>query len=244
MSEACCILLGATRASGSEPIGTRRTGLTAFEHTFDHGCMTIADLDRGKAATIEALRSRMRGMETTAVETVGLPTPSALRRVLPSLRIGGVHAVDSRSLALRMLAAAIPSGGWSAIVGLADVGVEAAADAGVPVERVVLVPQPGEAWASAVAGFAEVLPVVLAAAPPRLAPAEAARLAARVRGADGCLLVLGDWPQPASRIRTLGTAWGGVDDGLGRIRTARLELEVTADDRVPRRAIVELGGER
>jgi hypothetical protein len=218
--------------------------LTAFEHTFDHGCVTIADLDRGKAATIEALRSRMRGMESTAVEVVGLPTPAALHRVLPALRVGGVHAVDSRSLALQMLAAAMPAGGWGAIVGLADVGVEAAADAGVPVDRVVLVPQPGEAWASAVAGFAEVLPVVLAARPARLAPAEAARLAARVRGADGCLLVLGDWPQPASRIRTLGASWGGADDGLGRIRTARLEVEVSAGDRVPRRAVVDLGGAR
>lgn len=205
--------------------------------------MTITQAGAARTATIEALRTRMRGLEAPAVEVAGVPTPTALRALLPSLRIGSVHSVEPRSLALLCLAAAMPTGGWSAIVGMPDVGVEAAADAGVAIDRLVLVPRPGRAWGDVVASFAEVMPVVLAAAPATIAPAEAARLEARLRSAGSCLIVHGAWPSPATRIRRVDIAWGGLDSGLGRIARAEAELEVTGTDRVPRRARVALAPE-
>lgn len=209
--------------------------------------MTIADLDRTRSAsqraTIESLRERMRGMEAPAVEAPGRPAPAPLSRVLPSLRVGAVHSVESRSLALLCLASAMPEGAWGAVVGVPDLGIEAAADAGVAVDRLVLVPNPGGAWGSAVAGLAEVMPVVLAAAPPGIAPGEAARLEARLRNADTCLIVLGAWPSPATRIRMVAADWQGTADGDGRIQQALLEVEVSAGA-APRLARVQVGRRR
>lgn len=204
--------------------------------------MTIIDAGGQRTATIEALRARMRGLEAPDVATRGLPVPAALQRVLPVLRTGAVHSIESRSLALQCLAAAVPTGAWSAIVGMPDVGVEAAADLGIAVDRLVLVPTPGGAWNDAVASLAEVMPVVLAAGPARITSGEAARIEARLRAADACLIVHGAWPSPTTRIRSLGVDWRGTDAGLGRIARGSMELEVTGADGRPRRARMPIGG--
>ena len=72
--------------------------------------------------------------------------PAGLDEVVRRLRSGAAHSIESRSLALVCMGAAMPPGAWGAIVGMPDLGIEAARDLGVPIDRVALVPHPGRAW--------------------------------------------------------------------------------------------------
>ena len=116
--------------------------------------------------------------------------------------------------------------GWGGVVGMPEVGVEAARDWGVELSRMVLVPDPGS-WLETVAALIEGLDVVLAAAPAPVAPAAAQRLVARLRDRGTTLVVQGDWPGAHARIdaRTLG--WQGLGHGYGALESQRLEVTVT-----------------
>ncbi len=199
-----------------------------------------------RTATVEALRARLRGMQQAAPQHVA-PTlddaaPAGLDEVVRRLRAGRAHSIESRSLALVCMGAAMPSGAWGAIVGMPDLGIEAARDLGVPIERVALVPHPGRAWFDVVASLAEAMPVVLAASPGRVTPTEAARLVARLRQASSTLLVAGPWPNAATVVRSVRAEWQGLADGDGRIAGGTLLVEA-ASGGAPSVARIPIGGD-
>ncbi|SDS29446.1 hypothetical protein SAMN04489719_1988 [Agrococcus carbonis] len=183
-----------------------------------------------RTATVEALRARLRGMQQAApqhgVPSLDAAAPAGLDDVVRRLRSGAVHSIDSRGLALVCMGAAMPAGSWGAIVGMPDLGIEAARDLGVPIERIALVPHPGRAWLDAVASLVEAMPVVLAASPGRVAPTDAARLVARLRQASSTLLVAGPWAGAATTVRSVRAEWQGLEDGDGRIASGDLLVEV------------------
>ena len=184
-----------------------------------------------RTATIEALRERLRGMQQAVPQQapeLDESAPAGLDEVVRRLRVGAAHSIESRSLALACLGAAMPSGAWGAIVGMPDLGIEAARDLGVPIERVALVPRPGAAWLDVVASLAEAMPVVLAASPGRVSPTDAARIAARLRQASSRLFVIGPWPNAATVVRSVRAEWQGLADGDGRIAAGSLVVEASA----------------
>jgi len=88
------------------------------------------------------------GLTTPATEITGrvLPVRGELADLLPwgGLRRGSTVSVrGSTSLLLALLATATAEGCWAAVVGLPHLGVLAAAELGVAVHRLALVPQPG-----------------------------------------------------------------------------------------------------
>lgn len=79
-----------------------------------------------------------------------LPVRPDLAALLPAggLPLGSTVAVDGSSrLLLIMLAATTAAGSWAAIVGLPDLGLLAAHDCDVVLERLAIVPNPGSRWA-------------------------------------------------------------------------------------------------
>ncbi|MEV7528168.1 hypothetical protein [Agrococcus sediminis] len=198
-----------------------------------------------RTATVEALRERLRGMQQAGslqVEPAPVePAAVGLAEVVRALRPGAAHSIESRSLALACLGAAMPAGAWGAIVGMPDLGVEAARDLGVPIERIALVPHPGRAWFDVVASLAEAMPVVLAASPGRVTHTDAARIAARLRQASSTLLVAGPWPNAATVVRSLRAEWEGLADGDGRIAGGSLLVEASSGG-APRLARIPIGG--
>lgn len=172
---------------------------------------------------VEMLQERIRRMQATRLETREIPTLSLLSPVLPggSLRQGGVYAVDgSASLLMALLAGPSKAGAWCAAVGMPDFGVEAAAGFGIALERLVLVPDPGRQWLSVVAALVDVIPVVAVRPAARVAPGEAARLAARLHQHDATLIVEGPWPGSDARIGLRESRWAGLGRGHGHL-TAR-----------------------
>jgi hypothetical protein len=112
-----------------------------------------------------------------------LPVPDELARLLPwgGLRRGSTVSVrGSMSLLCALLATATAGGSWAAVVGVPDLGLLAAAEFGVAVHRLVLVPRPGEEFPSVVAALLDGVDLV-AAAPP--GDAERSGAVARAGGA-------------------------------------------------------------
>lgn len=192
------------------------------------------------APTLDVLRERIRGMQD-GVPRVPVPTHPALADLL-QLRTGGAYEVDRASLALALLAAPSARGAWSAVVGAADFGIEAAADLGVDLTRTVLVPDPGEMWLEATAALVDVVSVVLLRLPTSVRDAvtaqTASRLAARLRKRSAALIVWGSWPGAEARISVESSLWAGAEAGHGRLRSRKVVLGVQHGSAPVRRAEV------
>ncbi|WP_433029960.1 hypothetical protein [Actinomycetospora sp. CA-053990] len=121
-----------------------------------------------------------------------LPVMGPLAGVLPGggLRRGSAVAVcGSTSLLLALLAEASRAGAWCALVGLPDLGIQAAAEAGLDLSRTALVPRPGPRPAAVVAALVDGVDVVVldTTLPGVRWPAgDRQRLGARVRQRGRC----------------------------------------------------------
>ena len=163
-----------------------------------------------------------------------LPVLPPLEPLFPTggLRRGSVVSVaGSTSLALSLLAATSAQGSWCAAVGLPSLGLAAAAELGVVLERFPLVPSVGRGsgpggWAWVVATLLDAFDVVLARPEAGVKVADARRLTARVRERGAVLVVAGEeWPEPAEvRLSVAAASWEGVGRGHGRLRARRVDV--------------------
>jgi hypothetical protein len=190
---------------------------------------------------IRALQSRIQQMQATKLDTRSVRTHPALSGLLPggSLRSGAAYSVE-RSTALVMALMAGPSsdGVWCGVVGMPDFGVEAAARFGIDLERLALVPHPGEEWLTVTAAMADVVGVVVTRPPRRVPDASIARLQARIRQREATLIVLGDWPQSEATLRITESSWAGIGRGHGHLegRQAMVSVQGRGGAGRPRRA--------
>ena len=196
----------------------------------------MAATDSGLSTTLSssgaAARTELVGPGTTLADERLLPVVPALQPLLPGhgLRRGTTVAVaGSAALALALVAGASAAGSWVAAVGLPDLGIVAAAETGVALERLALVPAPGaRAWPAVVAAFLDAIDVVLVGSPPRLPAAQARRLAARARERGAVLVPLGAWPQAADlRLAVTASAWQGLGQGHGHLTARQAEVSIT-----------------
>jgi hypothetical protein len=208
---------------------------------------------------------RAAGLVRVATEPAGvgvdqvLPVAAALRPLFPGggLRRGGTVtlttpetsgdalATGSTSLLFALLAEASAAGSWCAVVGLPRLGLVAAAEAGVALERLALVPNPGPEWGPVVAALLDGFDIVVASAPAAVSAAVTNRLAARARQRGAVLLPVGlRWLGADLTLEVVNAAWQGLEQGRGRLR--RYRAEVLAYGRGvaarPRRAHLWLAG--
>jgi hypothetical protein len=170
-------------------------------------------------AAVEELRERLGPLPATGL----LPVAAPLDALFPGggLARGSVVAVEgSVWLALGVMArASSEAGSWCAVVGMSSLGAAAAAEVGVDLARLVLVPSPGNDWAAVVAALLDGVDIVLYHAIRDVRATEARRLAARARERRSVLLVSGTpWPEAVDlRLRVTDTEWTGLHAGYGRI---------------------------
>jgi hypothetical protein len=149
-----------------------------------------------------------------------LPVGSQFEGLFPfgGLVRGSVVAVDSPALALALLAPVSMAGSWCAVSGFPALGLTAVAEAGIDLTRFVVVPDPGEQWAAAVAALLDGFDAVLVRPPPRASAVDGRRLAARARERRSTVIALGGWPQQVDlHLRIARSSWTGLDHGYGRI---------------------------
>lgn len=167
-------------------------------------------------AEIEILRRNLQRMQADPTRQP-LPTPDVVRGLI-EVRTGGAYRVDDQSLAIAVLSAASAEGSWVGVVGVDDLGLEAAAESGLDLTRAVMVPDPGAGWLEAVTALVDVLPIVLLRPPSRVDQRLAAKVGARLRKRSATLFVQGDWPGAEARLWLEQTRWSGMGDGYGRLR--------------------------
>src|SRR3954469_25378007 len=184
--------------------------LTGFERMFEH---------RGMAAVVPAPAQRARP------ETVGRSEGDRPLPVLPALeplfatgglrRGSAVTVRGSASLLLALLAGPSGRGAWCGVVGVPGLGLAAAAEAGIALERLALVPDPGRDWAAVAAALLDAMEVVVVAPRGRVPDADVRRLAARARQRGAVLVPFGPvpWPGAELRLSLVDGVWEGLGDG-------------------------------
>ncbi|WP_235566620.1 hypothetical protein [Microbacterium sp. Root61] len=189
---------------------------------------------------VQALRAKLERVQGRRLDVPVLPTHPAFTELLPGggLRPGSAYSLaPSMSLLLALMARPSQEGTWCGVIGMPELGAEAAERLGVNLDRLVLIPDPGPRWLVVAATVAEVLPIVAVRPPGRVMDAEAARLGARLRDRGSVLIVQGQWPQAEATLRVSEPEWSGLGNGYGYL--AGRALTVTSSSRrwpVPRRS--------
>ncbi|MGQ0830089.1 MAG: hypothetical protein ACT4OV_00250 [Microthrixaceae bacterium] len=166
-----------------------------------------------------------------------LPVLEALEDLLPGagLRRGATVSISAApgvggatSLAMALVAEASRNGSWVAAVGLASLGLVAADELGVALERLVLVAAPQrEGWGGVLAALIDGFDlVVLHPGRGGVRPADARRLVARARERGSVLVQLGPgWPEGADlALEVTHARWEGLDGGHGHLRARKVRV--------------------
>jgi hypothetical protein len=163
-----------------------------------------------------------------------LPVVAPLAALLPGrgLRRGSTVAVTgamgATSLMLALLAEASATGAWAGVVGRPDLGLVAAAEAGVALDRLALVPYPGTDLVAVAAALLDGLDLVAVAGPVQHG-GDRKRLAARARQQGAVLLSLGSWPGADLELACEQGWWRGVSAGggdLGRLTAREVRVQL------------------
>ena len=182
-----------------------------------------------------------KGRPVATADTRLLEVPGALGGLFPDggVRRGSTVVIGTgsggSSVAL-VLAAAVTSGGsWAAAVGLPSLGLVAASELGVRLERLALVPHPGAQWTIVVAALLDGVDLLILAPPVRVRGADARRLAARARERGVVMVVLDGatssgfgWPEPPDiKLTAIRSAWDGLGAGHGHLKSRRVDVRLT-----------------
>ncbi|MGH3762543.1 hypothetical protein [Actinophytocola sp.] len=160
-----------------------------------------------------------------------LPVHTDLAGLFPwgGLRRGSTVSVHgSTSLLLALLAPPTASDSWAAVVGMPNLGVLAAAELGVAVDRLALVRHPGADLPTVVAALLDGMDLVVTPRA-RLTDAQARRLSTRARHRGAVLLAVGAWPGVDLELHCVRSRWAGIGEGYGYL--ARREVTVRARGR-------------
>jgi hypothetical protein len=199
----------------------RVQGLDLYEQLFDTGrpmSSSVVRLHQRTPASLEDLQARLTPL-TRADEQLH-PVDERFHAVLPwpGLRRGSVIESESQSVAWALVAQAMQAGAWAAVVGSDSCGWAAAAELGVPLERVaVIAAPPPEVAVTVLAALVDAIEIVLVDPSVHLRPAELRRLLARVRERRGLLISFGPvgqaWEGVEVRLRVTESRWHGLGEG-------------------------------
>jgi len=197
---------------------------------FDYGSMPVATAVP-REVVLARLQAQVNTLERRGHAPAYAVTPGLAPVLDGGLKPGAAYALEQSAagaLLLALLAAPSQDGLWCGLVGLPDVGIEAAKLAGVSLDRLALVPDPGVRWLSVVATLSLVLPVLAVRPPGPVRPADAAKLAARLRDHETVLLVVGSWPGAEAVIGVDEPQWQGIGEGYGYLARREVAIHVTS----------------
>ena len=191
-----------------------------------------------------------------------LPVDAAFATLLPDPglirgRIVGCSGAAATSLALALASRATTTGSWLAVVGMAPIGIEAAGELGVAIDRLVAVDadgrQTGE-WADRVAAVADGFELILTTLPggPSTRAERAIRKVRQRIQARGAVLLMVSARRSGATSSTASSGigadvvlevtageWEGLGRGHGYLRRRRVVVRASGR-RVPRQVEREL----
>ena len=173
-----------------------------------------------------------------------LPVAAPFDELLPDGLVRGqvvaCRGAAARSLAFGLVREALVEGGWMAVVDVSTFGTDAAAEFGVPLERVVRIDTGADRAAgaehdwidvlgAAVDGFDLILTRVPAGLRDDRRPAAVRKLGSRLQQKGAVVVTLG---APGAlggdvELATQRTVWAGLGDGTGHLRRRVIDVEVS-----------------
>ncbi|MEN3263555.1 hypothetical protein [Pseudonocardia sp.] len=199
------------------------------------------ELARGLLRRMEDRSATVRPVATPEADGKVLPVAEPLARLLPAggLRRGATVALPAgpgaTSLLLALLAEASAGGAWVGVVGRPGLGLLAAVEAGVRLERLALVPHPGTDLMAVTVALLDGMDVVAVSGADRagVRAADRQRLAARARQRGAVLLALGPWPGADVELHCVDAQWQGLGAGAGRLRSRRVRVQLKGRGAAP-----------
>jgi len=149
------------------------------------------------------------------------------------------------SLALSLCSLATQQGSWLGVVGVDHLGLLAAVEHGVALERTVLVhpPQTSREWSVTVAAAIEGLDLLIVAVPERLSVNDARRVQTRLQSRRAVMIIVENTVLSQSRsmhgsnesqqfladvvLDTKTKSWSGVDRGAGYLQHRDVRIRVS-----------------
>lgn len=198
----------------------------------DTGWVTTTPLEALEVARTTLRRAELRAGVRSS--TTSAPDVEEADRPLGAILDGGRLPVGaasviqgSTSLLLALLAQSQRSSGWVAVVGAPSLGYLAAAQAGISLERLAVIPHAGEDPAGVVAALLDGMRYVVVGPATALSTSERRRLLARARERGVGLVSTREWEQAAVRLDVEAHRWSGVDRGSAYLRRCELEVART-----------------
>jgi hypothetical protein len=190
--------------------------------------VTLAELPRTEL--LARLRAQV-AVKEARIRQAPFPVHPELAALLPDggLRPGSAYSLTGAgALLLALLAEPSREGHWCGVVGMPDFGAEAAAQAGVALDRLALVPEPAEQWLATTAALLEALPIVAVRPTGRVSEGDAAKLMSRLRDREAVLLVDGPWPRAEAQLSVSKLRWSGIGVGCGYLSSREVTVTVSS----------------
>lgn len=159
-----------------------------------------------------------------------LAVPAALEQILPDTgivrgSIVGTRGATGLSVALAIVSKASAGGCWLACVGVPTLGLQAASEVGVALERLVMVASSGRS-ANVMSALIDGFDLIVLRDGSGFPAGVSRRLQARLQARGAVLVIVGD-PGPFVCDVTITTSraeWHGLGDGSGRLTKRRMTL--------------------
>jgi|GEM_PF-184787 len=176
-----------------------------------------------------------------------MPVAEPLRRVFPEGglvrgRVMACRGTAAASIANVVVRDALAAGAWLAVIDIDTFGADAAAEIGVPLERIVRIDTGVDAgaatdldWIDVMGAAVDGFDIVMTRVPVGLRgdrrPAAVRKLATRIQQRGALVVTLGDTGALACDIDldTERTVWAGLGDGVGHL--GRRQIDVAAGGR-------------
>lgn len=231
------------RPDGQERLGTTWAGARQIRASGDVAGVLAAVNAAGQARSRTSELAEVVGRAED--RKLAEPDGSRVLGVVPELRPlfpwpGGVRrgatvsAVGSTSLLLALLSGAMIDGAWAAVVGVEGFGAVAAAEYGIDLARVALVPNPGPNWPTVLGALIDGIDLVVIATPTDVPVGVARSLISRTRQRAVVLITTREWPDCDLTVRVTERRWHGLGVGRGRLRHLELTLHASGKGRASR----------
>ena len=182
-----------------------------------------------RRAQLELVADRVSPL--TLAREQNLPVHDSLTSLFPdgALRRGtivGVSGVGATSLALAVVAGPSAAGSWTAFVGGTDIGLVAADEHGVVLERLLVIDPAPSAWSSTVAALIGAVDLIVISPKHRLHEPDARRIGSRLRERGSVLVSFGSrWPVGADvQLDVAESRWCGIGVGHGVLQLRKATI--------------------
>ncbi|SNS44439.1 hypothetical protein SAMN06309944_0273 [Micrococcales bacterium KH10] len=169
-----------------------------------------------------------------AVPTVSVIDPQRGREffsevVPPQLRQRGIVAITGSTTVLlaalgEVMDADARNPRWAALLGMPEIGMAAAAEQGIDLERLAVVPEVGTQGAAIIAAALDGIDIVVCGPQASVAQLQQRKITARVRRHQRLLLSTYPWQNADLTLRVIRQRWWGTEQGHGWLRHAEAEI--------------------